>query len=241
MQRMYGGAVARRSVTRASAALIDGEHRVFCEALLAALRATLSLDAVGTAGSLAEALEELRRTPRQDLVLVELSGPDADPAGGFAQLARATPGAAILVVSPPHERRTIAAVLRIGSGAPAWGGGGCTVATDGSWARTPIAADARSRPSTKEDPAPDERDAADLLKSLTPQQARILELVCEGKFNKQIAYSLDISEGTVKAHLTAILRKLKVQNRTQAVVIAQNARFTATARDMRGGAPARRG
>ena len=78
MQRMYGGAVARRSVTRASAALIDGEHRVFCEALLAALRATLSLDAVGTAGSLAEALEELRRTPRQDLVLVELSGPDAD-------------------------------------------------------------------------------------------------------------------------------------------------------------------
>ena len=155
--------------------------------------------------------------------------------------ARATPGAAILVVSPPHERRTIAAVLRIGSGARAWGGGGCTVATDGSWARTPIAADARSRTSTKEDPAPDERDAADLLKSLTPQQARILELVCEGKFNKQIAYSLDISEGTVKAHLTAILRKLKVQSRTQAVVIAQNARFTATARDMRGGAPARRG
>ena len=73
----------------------------------------------------------------------------------------------------------------------------------------------------------DERDAVERMRSLTQQQARILELVCEGKLNKQIAYELDIAETTVKAHLTAILRKLHVQSRTQAVLIAQNARFAA--------------
>ena len=65
------------------------------------------------------------------------------------------------------------------------------------------------------------------MQSLTAQQARILELVCEGKLNKQIAWELDIAETTVKAHLTAILRKLHVHSRTQAVLLAQNARFSA--------------
>jgi DNA-binding NarL/FixJ family response regulator len=65
------------------------------------------------------------------------------------------------------------------------------------------------------------------MRSLTPQQGRILELVCEGKLNKQIAWELDIAETTVKAHLTAILRKLHVHSRTQAVLLTQNARFGA--------------
>ena len=63
------------------------------------------------------------------------------------------------------------------------------------------------------------------LSSLTNQQGRILELICEGKLNKQIAYDLSIAEGTVKAHVTAIMRKLGVQRRTQAVLVAQEARY----------------
>jgi DNA-binding NarL/FixJ family response regulator len=63
------------------------------------------------------------------------------------------------------------------------------------------------------------------MSSLTPQQARILSLVCDGKLNKQIAWDMSIAEATVKAHVTAIMRKLAVQSRTQAVLIAQNARF----------------
>ena len=63
------------------------------------------------------------------------------------------------------------------------------------------------------------------LSSLTNQQARILELICEGKLNKQIAFDLTIAETTVKAHVTAIMRKLGVQSRTQAVLVAQYARF----------------
>jgi DNA-binding NarL/FixJ family response regulator len=63
------------------------------------------------------------------------------------------------------------------------------------------------------------------LATLTNQQARILSLICEGRLNKQIAYELSIAETTVKAHVTAIMRKLGVQSRTQAVLIAQEARF----------------
>ena len=68
-------------------------------------------------------------------------------------------------------------------------------------------------------------DALERLATLTGQQARILSLICEGKLNKQIAYDLSIAETTVKAHVTAIMRKLGVQSRTQAVLIAGEASF----------------
>ncbi len=64
------------------------------------------------------------------------------------------------------------------------------------------------------------------LATLTPQQARILELICEGRLNKQIAHELVIADATVKAHVTAILRKLGVQTRTQAVLLARQASFS---------------
>jgi DNA-binding NarL/FixJ family response regulator len=68
-------------------------------------------------------------------------------------------------------------------------------------------------------------DAAARLATLTNQQARILQLICEGKLNKQIAFDLSIAETTVKAHVTAIMRKLGVQSRTQAVLIAKETSF----------------
>ncbi|MEN1727061.1 MAG: response regulator transcription factor [Pseudomonadota bacterium] len=67
----------------------------------------------------------------------------------------------------------------------------------------------------------DELDTAERISELTPQQFRVLMMVAEGMLNKQIAYDLDISEATVKAHMTAIFRKLGVTNRTQAVLLAQ--------------------
>ncbi|WP_223789052.1 response regulator [Marinicella meishanensis] len=57
---------------------------------------------------------------------------------------------------------------------------------------------------------------------LTPQQLKVLGMIKQGLLNKQIAYDLDISEATVKAHVTAIMRKLGVNNRTQAVMKVAN-------------------
>ena len=65
-----------------------------------------------------------------------------------------------------------------------------------------------------------DREIAAQVASLTPQQYRVLQYLHEGLLNKQIAYELHISEATVKAHITAIFRKLGVYNRTQAVLIA---------------------
>lgn len=66
----------------------------------------------------------------------------------------------------------------------------------------------------------EDSDRAARLSSLTPQQFRVLRMVSEGQLNKQIAYQLNISEATVKSHVSAILQKLGVNSRTQAVILA---------------------
>jgi DNA-binding NarL/FixJ family response regulator len=71
--------------------------------------------------------------------------------------------------------------------------------------------------------APDDQELAELLRGLallTPQQVRVLMMLSEGLLNKQIAYELGVSEATVKAHVSAILQKLRVDSRTQAVIAA---------------------
>jgi DNA-binding NarL/FixJ family response regulator len=64
------------------------------------------------------------------------------------------------------------------------------------------------------------RDLVQRLSTLTPQQVRVLMMLSEGLLNKQIAYELGVSEATVKAHVSAILQKLGVESRTQAVIAA---------------------
>jgi DNA-binding NarL/FixJ family response regulator len=75
---------------------------------------------------------------------------------------------------------------------------------------------ARSAPATGEE----ERDVAARVRELTPQQVRVLQMLGEGLLNKQIGYELGVSEATVKAHMSAVLRKLGANNRTQAVLMA---------------------
>ena len=68
--------------------------------------------------------------------------------------------------------------------------------------------------------APDEQEIAQRIRELTPQQFRVLQMVGSGKLNKQIGYELGVSEATIKAHMSAVLRKLGASNRTQAVLMA---------------------
>ncbi|HEY5758814.1 MAG TPA: response regulator transcription factor, partial [Steroidobacter sp.] len=77
---------------------------------------------------------------------------------------------------------------------------------------------------TGSDPTPldqQEMDATARLATLTPQQFRVLSMLSSGLLNKQIAAELDVSEATVKAHMSAVMQKLGVSNRTQAVLLAQ--------------------
>jgi DNA-binding NarL/FixJ family response regulator len=67
------------------------------------------------------------------------------------------------------------------------------------------------------------------IATLTPHQFRVFTLLREGLLNKQIAYELGVSEATIKAHVTSILRKLGVNNRTQAVILADRLALPAPA------------
>ncbi len=73
--------------------------------------------------------------------------------------------------------------------------------------------------------ADDKPDLPAKLKTLTPQQIRVLKMLRQGLLNKQIAFELAVGETTVKAHVSEILRKLGVYSRTQAVIEASKIDF----------------
>ncbi len=212
---------------RVESALIIDDHPLFCEALSMTLRSALDVERVVTAASLAEGLERLAERPLPDVVLLDLKLPDVDGLDGLVRLKKTAAGIPVVVVSALSEDRLIASAIQAGASGfiPKHSQRSVFAAAfEQIWAGEIFTPEGYAAPDDAEGPAC-EQDAVARLADLTPQQARILQLVCAGKLNKQIAYDLDIAETTVKAHLTAILRKLNVHSRTQAVLISQNARF----------------
>jgi DNA-binding NarL/FixJ family response regulator len=208
--------------------LVIDDHPLFCEALSMTLARIYGSSGVVTATSLGEALERIAGGADPDAILLDLRLPDVEGLDGLIRLRGALPGAPVVVISSLDDPRLVAGAL--GAGAvgfiPKQAG---RAEIEAAFAR--IWAGEIYTPPGYRPPAPEVaregpgEDAVERLAQLTPQQARILELVCAGKLNKQIAYDLSIAEATVKAHITAILRKLGVQSRTQAVLVAQQARF----------------
>ena len=222
--------MATQARPRIGRALIVDDHPLFCEALAMTLRAALDVGEIATANSLADALDRLARPPAPDVVLLDLKLPDVDGLDGLMRLRRAAEGVPVVVVSALSDDRLIAAALAAGAAGfvPKHSARHVfSAAIERIWAGGVFAPEGYVPPEPAAGRALDETEAAARLAELTPQQARILELVCAGKLNKQIAFDLSIAETTVKAHLTAILRKLNVHSRTQAVLICQNARFAA--------------
>jgi DNA-binding NarL/FixJ family response regulator len=216
---------------RLDRALIVDDHPLFCEALAMTLGSALGVREVATAASLAEGIARLEGGAPPDVVLLDLKLPDVDGLDGLVRLKRSAGETPVVVVSSLTDDRLIASALRAGA-----------AGFVPKHSRREVFVEALGRVRAGGVYTPDgyyapeagtELDADTVvtrMQSLTPQQARILELVCEGMLNKQIAWELEIAETTVKAHLTAILRKLHVHSRTQAVLLAQNARFGAILR-----------
>lgn len=207
-------------------ALVVDDHPLFCDALALTLRALAGVEDVETAHTLAAALRRIEAGPAPDLVLLDLDLPDVDGLDGLLRLRAAAPGLPVLVVSSMAEAALIDAALAAGAA-------GFVPKHSGREAfRAALVAVSAGRVFLPDgfSPSPQTSDAQDAitrLAQLTRQQARILELLCQGRLNKQIAWELSIAETTVKAHVTAIMRKLGVQSRTQAVLMAQQARFAA--------------
>lgn len=210
----------------AARALVVDDHPLFCDALALTLRALAGVGEVETAHTLASALARIEASPKPDLVLLDLDLPDVDGLEGLLRLRTAAPGLRVLVVSSMAEAALIGAALAAGAA-------GFVPKHSGRDAfRAALVALGEGRVFLPEgfEASIDGSEAHDVvarLAQLTRQQARILELLCQGRLNKQIAWELSIAETTVKAHVTAIMRKLGVQSRTQAVLMAQQARFAA--------------
>ncbi|MDV7105484.1 response regulator transcription factor [Vibrio sp. TH_r3] len=199
--------------------IIADDHPLFRNALFQSIHMAISGANLVEADSLSALLDLLSRETEPDLLLLDLKMPGANGMSGLIQLRAEYPDLPIVVISASEEPNVVAQVKM-----------------HGAFGFIPKSSDMRSLISALNqvlsgDPFFPEQllknsnintDLADKLASLTPQQYKVLGMLSDGLLNKQIAYELNVSEATIKAHMTAIFRKLGVQNRTQAVILLQH-------------------
>jgi DNA-binding NarL/FixJ family response regulator len=201
--------------------LIVDDHPLFRHALIQAVRYSLPQAQIHETASVNEFYERLEKGPEPDLVLLDLNLPGASGFSALVHVRAQYPAIPIIVVSAHEEHSIIQRSIAHGamgyipkSAHPSHIGEAIREVLEGEiWLPASLPANVSFDPR-----AADEAALAERIQSLTPQQFRVLMMVAEGLLNKQIAYELDVSEATIKAHVTAIFRKLGVQNRTQAVL-----------------------
>lgn len=205
--------------------LIVDDHPLMRGGVVVQLRETWGAPAIEQADTLAEGLRVLTAASRVDLVLLDLNLPDTVGTSGIETLRQRFPRVPVMVLSGSADRATIDRCLRagasgflpksasgerLGTAVRAIAGGGIYVPRDveggaprgwGGPAAGPAATELRQL-------------------GLTDRQTDVLKLIMRGLPNKLIGRQLQLAEGTVKVHVSAVLRALGVRNRTQAVLAA---------------------
>ncbi len=208
--------------------LIVEDHPVMSEALSLILKIEFGLRSVRTEHSRERALDAVRRGPVPDAILLDLHLPDCsgiETIISLRKIARETP---IVIISADTCATMVSAALA--AGAKGY--------ISKELVRRELCAEL-SRAFSGETVVPDWYDpdhvdydeqqrrsqCAERFIDLTPQQLRILRLICAGHANKEIAYQLSIAEATVKTHVNKILSKINVRRRTQAQRLANEAQL----------------
>lgn len=207
--------------------LIADDHPLFRsalrQALVAAAHAQVSLTEVG---SITELQSSLDARAEWDLVLLDLNMPGAYGFSGLVLLRGQYPHIPVVVISAQEEPSVVNRARDFGASGFIPKSSSLeeiqdavrTVLEGGVYWPTSVGS---GGPLSEQ-----EKIVSAQLASLTPQQFRVLTMVCDGLLNKQIAYELSVSEATVKAHVTAIFRKLGVRTRTQAALVLQQMELT---------------
>jgi DNA-binding NarL/FixJ family response regulator len=199
--------------------LVADDHPLFRDALKQIVAARYPESKVEEAGTLDEVVSRLSTSDETDLVLLDLAMPGARGFSGLMFLRAQYPAVPVVVVSASDDAATIRHAIGLGASgfipkslATEAIDAAITAILDGDvWVPPDVILD-----------EPDDNDLVARLVTLTPQQVRVLMMLSEGLLNKQIAYELGVSEATVKAHVSAVLQKLGVDSRTQAVIAASN-------------------
>jgi len=217
------------SASRIRAILVIEDHPLYGDALATALRHVFERCAIRTATSLAEGMAALGPGFSPDLVMLDLKLPDVTGMSGFLRLRERMPDVPVLVISSLTSVEVVQALMEAGAAgfipkeAPAEELKSALVEIGAGRRYLPPAYRKAGRTALRKAGTPSVQEISQRIAELTPQQARIMKLICAGKPNKQIAYELSLAEATVKAHITALLRRLGVQNRTQAAVLVESA------------------
>lgn len=202
--------------------LIADDHPLFRSALQQALTLGLGSEVrLSEAASIAELETLLSRSSDWDLVLLDLNMPGAYGFSGLVLLRGQYPQLPVVMISAQEDAAVVARSREFG--ASGFIPKSSSLETIQKAVRAVLDGDAWW-PSNIQDVghvSPEAKAASEGLASLTPQQFRVLTMVCDGLLNKQIAYELSVSEATIKAHVTAIFRKLGVRTRTQAALLLQ--------------------
>ncbi|AYC32117.1 DNA-binding response regulator [Pseudomonas cavernae] len=202
--------------------LIADDHPLFRSALQQALTLGLGSDVrLVEAASIAELEACLGEKADWDLVLLDLNMPGAYGYSGLVLLRGQYPQIPVVMISAQEEAAVVARAREFG--ASGFIPKSSPLETIQQAVRLVLDGDTWWPPQTQAvaSVSAEAKAASAGLASLTPQQFRVLTMVCDGLLNKQIAYELNVSEATIKAHVTAIFRKLGVRTRTQAALLLQ--------------------
>ena len=199
--------------------IIADDHPLFRGALRQTLEKSFESVRIVEAGSLSDVTEILEAGEDIDLILLDLSMPGMRGFSGLMYLRAQFPSVPAVIVSATEDTSSIRRCLEFGAagfipkslGPEIIESALEAILAGNIWVPADINLD------SGEDAA---SDLVARLSSLTPQQVRVLMMLSQGLLNKQIAYELTVSEATVKAHVSAILQKMGVDSRTQAVIAA---------------------
>ncbi|MET0969172.1 MAG: response regulator transcription factor [Tardiphaga sp.] len=200
--------------------IIADDHPLFRGALRQAVAAVLPHARIDETGTFEDLTIALEHDADVDLILLDLSMPGISGFSGLIYLRAQYPAIPVVIVSASDDVGTIRQSLDFGAsgfipkrfGVDTLRDAIMKVMEGDIWVPPDVDMAAAADPEMTK--------LRDRLVTLTPQQVRVLMMLSEGLLNKQIAYELGVSEATIKAHVSAILQKLNVESRTQAVIAA---------------------
>jgi DNA-binding NarL/FixJ family response regulator len=198
--------------------IIVDDHPLFRGALGQAMGDSFADAEVLEAGSLDELTQLLATVGEIDLILLDLTMPGVHGLSGLLYLRAQHPEVPVVIVSASDDASTIRRCIDCGASGfipksqPVEAMRDAIRRILGGEVWLPTDVDLSTVPSGET------AELVSRMSTLTPQQVRVLMMLGEGLLNKQIAFKLGVSEATIKAHVSAILQKLGVDSRTQAVI-----------------------